>query len=414
MTPDSPPPSPRLKLLRRSYLVTGMFRHEAAGGIALMIAAMLAMIVANSYLGASYDRALHESLTVGYGRVSLEKSILHWVNDGLMAIFFFVVGLEIKKELVTGALSHTKTALLPLLGAIGGMLVPALIYLLVVSGDASALRGWAIPAATDIAFAVGVIALLGPKVPPSLKVFILALAIIDDLGAILIIAVFYTDNLSTIAGAAAIAATAALAVINRGGIQRAWPYVLVGLVLWLFVVKSGVHATLAGVITAFAVPVGSSDRPGAAERLEHTLSPWVSFGVLPIFAFANAGVSLAGVGLDQLREPISLGIALGLYLGKPLGIFAFTWLAIATGLGDMPARSTRLQLFGVAILGGIGFTMSLFIGMLAFPAPEYAASIRIGVLTGSIAAAVTGYVLLRCAADRGGSTEATASSSKSI
>ncbi len=415
MNEDLPPASPRLKLLQKSHFVAGMFRHEAAGGIVLMIAASLAMIVANSPLRTSYDQVLHETLAVGYGAASLEKTVLHWVNDGLMVIFFFLVGLEIKKELLNGALSNPKTALLPLLGAIGGMLVPALIYLAVVSGDASAVRGWAIPAATDIAFAVGVIALLGSRVPPSLKVFILALAIIDDLGAILIIAVFYTDHLSTIAVAAAIAATAALALINRSGVKQAWPYLLMGVVLWLCVVKSGVHATLAGVITAFALPVGSSDRPGTAERLEHKLSPWVSFGILPLFALANAGVSLEGVGFDQLREPISLGIALGLYLGKPLGIFAFAWFAISVGWGHMPDRSTRLQLFGVGILGGIGFTMSLFIGMLAFPAPDYAASIRLGVLAGSFASAATGYVLLRWAASGGtSSVKARPSSSNSI
>lgn len=367
-----------------------------------MISAVLALIVANSGLSAAYDQLLHAPLRIGYGALALEKSVLHWVNDGLMAIFFFVVGLEIKKELISGALSNVRTALLPLLGAIGGMIVPALVYVTIVAGDPAALRGWAIPAATDIAFAVGVIALLGSRVPPSLKVFILALAIIDDLGAIIIIALFYTDHLSTIAVVAGVAAAGVLAAINRLGVNQAWPYLLVGAVLWLCVLKSGVHATLAGVITALAVPVGTPDRPGTAERLEHGLSPWVSFGVLPIFAFANAGVSLAGVGIEKLGEPIPLGIALGLFFGKAIGIFLFAWLAIVMGLGRMPERATLLQLFGVGILGGIGFTMSLFIGMLAFPDPAYAASIRVGVLAGSIASALTGYLLLRFSAGRTG------------
>jgi NhaA family Na+:H+ antiporter len=404
MRPVTPPPSPRLKLLQRSLAIPGMFRHEAAGGIALMIAAVLALIVANSGLSGTYYQLLHAPLKIGYGALALEKSVLHWVNDGLMAIFFFVVGLEIKKELITGALSNVKTALLPLLGAVGGMIGPALIYVVIVADDTAALRGWAIPAATDIAFAVGVIALLGSRVPPSLKVFILALAIIDDLGAIIIIALFYTEHLSTTAVLVGLAAIGALAVINKLGTRQAWPYLLVGTVLWLCVLKSGVHATLAGVITAFAVPVGSPERPGTAERLEHGLSPWVSFGVLPIFAFANAGVSLEGVGIGKLVEPIPLGIALGLFLGKAIGIFLFAWLAIVSGLGRMPERATVLQLFAVGILGGIGFTMSLFIGMLAFPDPAYAASIRVGVLAGSVASALTGYLLLRFAAGRSGAT----------
>lgn len=403
MTHDTPPPSPRLKLLQRSLGISSMFRHEAAGGIVLMIAAASALIVANSGLSAGYDQLLHASLNIGYGAIGLEKSVLHWINDGLMAIFFFVVGLEIKKELISGALSDVKLALLPLLGAIGGMIVPALVYVVAVADDPAALRGWAIPAATDIAFAVGVIALLGSRVPPSLKVFILALAIIDDLGAILIIALFYTDHLSTTAVVAGFVAIGALGIINRLGTRQAWPYLLVGAILWLCVLKSGVHATLAGVITAFAVPVGSADRPGTAEHLEHGLSPWVSFGVLPIFAFANAGVSLTGVGLEKLSESIPMGIALGLFFGKAIGIFLFAWLAIVFGLGRMPERATVLQLFAVGILGGIGFTMSLFIGMLAFPDPAYAASIRVGVLAGSIASALTGYLLLRFAARQAGS-----------
>ena len=365
-----------------------------------MAAAVLALVIANSAWSGVYDHLLHAPITLGVSPISLQKTVLHWINDGLMVIFFFVVGLEIKRELVSGALSNFGTASLPLLGAIGGMVVPALIYIGINAGDAEAMRGWAIPAATDIAFAVGVIALLGSRVPTSLKVFILALAIIDDLGAIVIIALFYTENLSPLALAAGLVVLAMLIGLNRLGYKSAWPYLVLGFLLWLCVLKSGVHATLAGVVTAFAVPLGTDDRTGPAERLEHNLSPYVSFLVLPAFAFANAGVSLAGIGIDKLSEPIPLGIALGLFLGKALGISLFAWVAIRAGLSRMPEAANALQLFGVSVLGGIGFTMSLFIGMLAFPDPAYATSIRLGVLAGSIASATIGYLLLRFAAGR--------------
>lgn len=400
MTNDRPPISPRLLLLQRSLAIPKLFRHEAAGGLVLMAAAVLALVIANSAWSGVYDHLLHAPITLGVSPISLQKTVLHWINDGLMVIFFFVVGLEIKRELVSGALSNFGTASLPLLGAIGGMVVPALIYIGINAGDAEAMRGWAIPAATDIAFAVGVIALLGSRVPTSLKVFILALAIIDDLGAIVIIALFYTENLSPLALAAGLVVLAILIGLNRLGYKSAWPYLVLGFLLWLCVLKSGVHATLAGVVTAFAVPLGTDDRTGPAERLEHNLSPYVSFVVLPAFAFANAGVSLAGIGIDKLGEPIPLGIALGLFLGKALGISLFAWVAIRAGLSRMPEAANALQLFGVSVLGGIGFTMSLFIGMLAFPDPAYATSIRLGVLAGSIASATIGYLLLRFAAGR--------------
>lgn len=372
--------------------------HEAAGGIVLLIAAVVALLLANSPLAATYDALLHTHVSVRVGDHGLDKSLLHWINDGLMVVFFFLVGLEIKRELVEGELSSFKQAALPAIAALGGMIVPALIYIAINADNAVALRGWAIPTATDIAFAVGVLALLGSRIPVSLKIFLLALAIIDDLGAIIIIAVFYTANLSLTALSLAALGVVALAVLNLRNVTSTAAYVLVGAFVWLCVLKSGVHATLAGVVTAFAIPLtrigGDSASDSMAARLQDALHPWVTFGVLPAFAFANAGVSLAGLTVEQLFAPIPLGIALGLLIGKPIGAFTFARAAIALGLGTRPEGSTWSQLFGVTILAGIGFTMSLFIGMLAFPEPEHAADIRIGVLAGSVCAAVIGYVLL--------------------
>jgi len=364
-----------------------------------MAAAVLAMIVANSPLSAMYNDVLHSKLSLGIAPLALSKDVLHWINDGLMAIFFFVVGLEIKREVAIGALSNRKTAMLPVIAAIGGMIVPAMIYVAVNWGDQSALRGWAIPAATDIAFAVGVLALLGNRVPVSLKIFLLALAIIDDLGAIIIIALFYSANLSWMSLLLAAAGLLVLWGFNRSNITNVWPYIIVGLVVWLCVVKSGVHATIAGVATALMIPIagarGTTARP--LEALEHALVPWVSFGIVPIFAFANAGVSLHGVSPANLLAPVPLGIALGLFLGKAVGIYGFARTAISAGFSEMPKGASHAQLFGVAVIGGIGFTMSLFIGTLAFPDPSRAADLRIGVLTGSILSAVAGYLILsRC------------------
>ena len=372
-------------------------RHDAASGIVLLAAAALALIMQNSALGWLYDALVGTPITLNLGALVLDKPLLHWINDGLMAIFFFLVGLEIKRELLIGELSTTKQALLPAIAALGGMMVPALIYTGINWGDPVALRGWAIPAATDIAFAVGVLALLGSRVPASLKVFLLALAIIDDLGAIIIIAVFYTADLSLVALGLAGVGIAALAILNRTGVVRIAPYILVGLFIWLCVLKSGVHATLSGVVTALAIPltVPAGAKLSPLARLEEGLHPWVAFGVLPLFAFANAGVSLAGMTLAKLVSEIPLGIALGLFLGKPLGIFAFSLGAIGVGLAGKPEGATWAQIFGVAILGGIGFTMSLFIGMLAFVEPEHAAEIRIGVLGGSLMSAIAGYLVLR-------------------
>jgi NhaA family Na+:H+ antiporter len=375
-------------------------QHEASGGVMLLAAALLALFLANSPLAFLYGALLDTPVSVRVGALALDKNLLHWVNDGLMAIFFFHVGLEIKRELLVGELSSVKQASLPVIGALGGMIVPALIYVAINANDARALGGWAIPTATDIAFAVGVLALVGSRVPPALKVFLLALAIIDDIGAIVIIAIFYTYHLSFEALALAAIGVAVLAMLNRGGVTRIAPYVLTGIFIWVCVLKSGVHATLAGVVTAFAVPIsGGSGRDAngnsPAAHLQESLHPWVNFCVLPAFAYANAGVSLAGVTFAHLASPIPLGIALGLFIGKPIGVFCFSWAAIQLRIATRPEGAGWTQLLGAAVLAGIGFTMSLFIGMLAFPEPQYAADIRIGVLCGSILSAVLGYVILR-------------------
>jgi len=373
---------------------TGVSR-EAAAGLALLGAAILALIAANSSFYDIYQKILELRLTIGVAPFALSKTLLHWINDALMVIFFFVVGLEIKREVLRGALSDRKAAMLPVIAAIGGMAVPSLIYAVINWDNNIALRGWAIPAATDIAFAVGVLAVLGSRVPQSLKVFLLALAIIDDLGAILIIAFFYTYDLSITALGLAFAGIAVLAFLNHMNVMRVWAYVLVGAFVWLCVLKSGVHATLAGVATALAVPLtDSKGREGPLEGLEHRLGPWVNFAILPIFAFANAGVPFAGLSVRDLTSPISLGIALGLMVGKPLGIYGFARTAIRLGAGAKPGGATEMQLLGTAILGGIGFTMSLFIGMLAFPDPDSSAHVKLGVLTGSLVSAILGYIVL--------------------
>lgn len=375
-------------------------KHEAFAPVILLVAACLAFAFQNSPLSWLYDSLLHTPVTVGIGALMIDKPLLLWINDGLMALFFFLVGLEIKRELVVGELSKAKHAALPFIAAVGGMAIPALIYILLNWEDPIALNGWAIPAATDIAFAVGVLALLGPRVPPALKVFLLALAIIDDLGAIIIIAFFYTANLSTAALGLAAIGVVALIVLNLRGVTRIAPYALVGIFIWVCVLKSGVHATLAGVVTALAIPLmpAPGDQRSLLVKLEENLHPWVNYGVLPIFAFANAGVSLAGMSVDKVLGPIPMGIALGLFLGKPIGIVGFSYAAIRSGLAGKPEGSNWMQMLGVAWLGGIGFTMSLFIGMLAFVDAERAADIRIGVLLGSIASAIVGYMLLKRAA----------------
>lgn len=385
------------------YRLPAILHHEAAGGIVLFVAAVTALMLANSPLAGAYENLLHSHVRVGLGVLSLDKTVGHWINDGLMVIFFFVVGLEIKRELAIGELSTAKRAALPFAAALGGMIAPALIYVSINSGDPVAVNGWAIPCATDIAFAVGVLALLGSRIPQALKTFLLALAIIDDLGAILIIAIFYTADLSMTALALAAIGTGALAVLNRSGVTRISPYVALGFFVWLCVLKSGVHATLAGVVTALAIPLSetgsdpSGDDSSPLLTLQHALEPWVTFIVLPLFALANAGVPLEGVTPASLAAPIPLGIILGLVAGKPLGVFAFSTAAIATGIADRPPGASAAHILGVGVLAGIGFTMSLFIGMLAFPDPEQATGIRLGVLAASFIAGAAGYLILHSA-----------------
>ncbi|HEX5997841.1 MAG TPA: Na+/H+ antiporter NhaA [Hyphomicrobiaceae bacterium] len=379
--------------------------HEAAGGLALMLAALAALVVSNSPISWLYDSFLATPVGVRVGALALDKPLLLWINDGLMALFFFLVGLEIKREFIRGELSTFGQALLPLLAALGGMAVPAVIYVTINWGDPAALKGWAIPTATDIAFSVGVLMLLGTRAPASLKIFLLALAIIDDLGAIVIIALFYTGNLSL--GSLALATAGALVLwgLNGRGVMRVAPYVLTGIFIWVCVLESGVHATLAGVVVALAIPLrspsGEPEQASPLEQLEESLHPWIAFAVLPLFAFANAGVSLQGMSLAKLAEPVTLGIAAGLFPGKAIGILGATWLAVALGLARKPEGATWAQITGLAVLGGIGFTMSLFIGMLAFDTPEYTAKLRLGVLAGSLLSAVVGYVLLRTSAGSG-------------
>jgi NhaA family Na+:H+ antiporter len=379
-----------------------LIRHEAAGGFVLMAAAVLALILANSALAGFYNSFLEVPATLQVGMLKLSKPLLLWINDGLMAIFFLLIGLEVKREFLEGELSSIRRAALPAIAATGGMVVPALIFVLLNAGDPYALRGWAIPVATDIAFSLGVLALLGSRVSASLKVFLLALAIADDVGAILIIAVAYTDHLSLLPLSLAALALGGLVMLNLLGITRLAGYVLLGLFLWVCVLKSGVHATLAGVALGLVIPLRTTDkyRQSPLRHLEHILHPWVTFGIMPLFAFANAGVSLKGFSVDSIVQPLPLGIALGLFLGKQLGVMSFAWAGVRLKLAHLPRETGWLSLYGVACLAGIGFTMSLFIGTLAFPGNQSAAAVRMGVLGGSLLSALLGYAVLRLAMAR--------------
>lgn len=372
---------------------------ESASGILLMVAGALAVLAANSPLASIYVSSWQVPLTLSLGSFALAKPLLLWVNDGLMAVFFLLVGLELKREVLEGELSDRSQIVLPVAGAIGGMLVPALIYSAFNLGDSVAMRGWAIPSATDIAFALGILALLGSRVPLALKVLLMTLATLDDLAAIVLIAVLYTSKLSLLALACAGIALAGLVLLNVAGVTRLASYLLFGVLLWICVLKSGVHATLAGVATAFAIPlrVEDSQRESPLRKLEHALHPWVAFGILPLFAFANAGVNLGGVNLATVLEPVPLGIAAGLFVGKQLGVIAFIGLVIAVGAARMPEKIRWSHLYGVALLCGVGFTMSLFIGSLAFDAlaPGPTVDDRLGIITGSLLSAVAGYLWLR-------------------
>lgn len=362
-----------------------------------MFAALLALIANNTFLSPLYSALLSTPVVVQIGALELAKPLVLWINDGLMAIFFFLVGLEIKREVLQGELSSFDKAALPIFAAIGGMAAPALIYASFNWGDPETIRGWAIPAATDIAFALGILALLGSRAPVSLKIFLLAVAIIDDLGAIVIIAIFYTADLSLGALGFAAVGFVGLLLLNFLGIKRITPYVLLGVFMWVCVLKSGVHATLAGVLTALVIPMQgrTPEAQSPLHRVEHDLHPWVAFMVLPVFAFANAGVSFEGMELSALLAPVPIGIALGLYLGKPIGVVLLSFLAVKVGITKLPSSMGWPQLIGVACLTGVGFTMSLFIGGLAFDSADQLNEVRIGVLMGSVLSGITGYLLLR-------------------
>lgn len=384
------------------------FRLEAAGAILLLIAAALAMILNNSPLADLYQAFLDTPVEIRIGALQIAKPLFLWVNDGLMAVFFFMIGMEVKREVLVGELSQPSQLSLPLIAGIGGIALPAGIYVLLSAGDSTAIQGWAIPTATDIAFALGILALLGPRVPVTLKLFLMALAIIDDLGAIIIIALFYTTELSLLSLSVAGGAIAALGLLKVRKVTRVTPYILIGLVLWVSVLKSGVHATLAGVILGFFIPMESVDEGGDVhyplDSMIHDLHHGVAFGILPLFAFVNAGVNLSGMTVDDLFSGVPMAIVAGLFFGKQLGVFGFAWLAIVSGIAKRPAGVNWGQLYGTAALCGVGFTMSLFIGSLAFEGTGlgYSRPDRLGIIVGSLASGILGYLIIRYASrDRG-------------
>ena len=380
--------------------IEDFIKKESSGGIILIFVTILALIFSNTFLSSWYESFLHIPVHIRIGPLELNKSLYHWVNDGLMVIFFLLVGLEVKREILEGHLSSLKQVALPGIAAVGGMAVPAVVYLIFNLNDPQAVNGWAIPTATDIAFALGILSLLGNRVPISLKVFLMALAIIDDLGAIVIIAVFYTANLSMISIGIAAAALLVLILFNVFGVARKSVYFLVGLVLWVSVLKSGVHATLAGVALAFTIPLNAKDKQGnlfsPLKELEHKLHFWVAFVILPLFAFVNAGVNVTKISLDQMFGPVPMGIMLGLFLGKQIGVFGFSWVAIKLKIAQLPQDSRWLNFYGVAVLTGIGFTMSLFIDTLAFEQDNlFQYTDKLAILLGSFLAGMTGYFLLK-------------------
>ena len=378
-------------------MLRDFLQKESAGGVVLIFAAALALAVANSPLASAYTDLLDIPVVAAFGSFVIDKPLLLWINDGLMAVFFFLVGLEVKREVLEGQLSSWNKASLPLIAAIGGMAIPALIFIGINSGSPENLQGWAIPAATDIAFALGILSLLGPRVPVALKALLLAVAVIDDIGAIAIIALFYSGELDTgMLGAAAVVFVIMLA-LGRAKVQSTIPYILLAILMWAFVLKSGVHATLAGVAAALTIPLDGKSDHGPLERMEHALHPWVAFLVIPIFGFANAGVTLVGLQPSAVLEPLPLGIALGLLIGKQIGIFGFAWLAVKAKLAELPAEVNWRQIHGLSLLAAIGFTMSLFIGNLAFASAEQIDAVKLGVLGGSTIAAIAGYLLLKMA-----------------
>ena len=378
-------------------IISKFFQLKSAAGILLLAAAIAAILVENSFLSDSYAKLLHTSVSINISNFAVDKDLHHWINDGLMAIFFLLVGLEIKRELVQGHLSTREQFSLPAVAAIGGITIPAIIYIGLNFGNEVTTNGWAIPTATDIAFALGVVTLLGNRVPISLKVTLVAVAIIDDLMAIIIIASFYTSDLSITYLVFAALSTATLLILNNRKITKLSPYVLVGILLWVFVLKSGIHASLAGVVLAQFIPINAKNSSDHSPlyKLEHSIEPWVNFMILPIFAFANAGVSFSGMKLNLLWDPVTLGIILGLFFGKQIGVISFTYIGSLLRICKLPSDVSWAQYYGLSIVTGIGFTMSLFIGSLAFTDPEYQTSVRLGVLIASLFAGVLGYLTLR-------------------
>ena len=372
------------------------FKLEAASGLLLLIAAAAALIVSNSSLSESYFFILNSHINIGIEKYALDLSIIHWINDALMAIFFFVVTLEIKREFIQGELSRPKQALLPIIGAVGGMVVPALVYIFINLKTGETLKGWAIPSATDIAFSIGVLSLLGSRIPISLKVFLTALAIIDDLGAIIIIAFFYSTELQYYYLMLMLVSFSILLILNKIGIKSFLPYFAVGLFLWFFTYQSGIHATISGVLLALTIPHDKIKNDSSLLlKLEHNLSPYVAYGIMPLFAFANAGVVLSGFSLNTLLFPVPLGIMMGLFFGKQIGVFVFSYLSVKFKIAEMPTDSNWIKFYGIGVLTGIGFTMSLFVGNLAFVNDiQYMDGVKIGVIAGTLLSTIVGYFLL--------------------
>jgi len=378
--------------------IQSFLKQEASGGIILMFTAMFAMILANSPWASYYDLLLDVPVIVSIGSFEIAKPLLLWINDGLMALFFFLVGLELKREFLEGNLSEPGQIALPAIAAVGGMIVPALFYVALNYDDPVAIKGWAIPTATDIAFALGILAIIGSKVPLQLKVFLTSLAIFDDLGAIIVIALFYTDKLSLLSLVIAAVMLSTLFTLNKKGVTNTSPYIFLGVILWIAVLKSGVHATLAGVALAFFIPMkGAKGEPSPLKTLEHNLHSMVAFIVLPIFAFANAGISFSGVGIGQILAPVPLGIIAGLLVGKQIGIFGFCFIAIKLGFAKLPEKVNWTLLYGVSLLCGVGFTMSLFIGSLAFEQSSISPLFqdRLGIVIGSLISGVIGFVVIK-------------------
>ena len=378
------------------------FKLESASGLVLLIAAVVALFLSNSNLDKFYFGFLESYLVLGIKNFNLDLSVLHWINDVLMCVFFFVVTLEIKREFIHGELSRPKQATLPIIGAIGGMAVPALVYIFINFETSDTIRGWAIPSATDIAFSIGVLSLLGRRVPISLKVFLMALAIIDDLGAIIIIAFFYSTDLQYIYLILMLVSLLALISINKFGVKKFFPYLIIGFFLWHFTHESGIHSTISGVILALTIPHKVKEKDfSLLLKLEHALSPYVAFGIMPLFAFANAGVSLENLSLNTMMDPVPLGILCGLFFGKQIGVFVFSYISVKLKFAEMPTNSNWIKFYGVGILTGIGFTMSLFVGNLAFmESMQHMDGVKIGVLTGSLLSAIVGYFLLLFVTDK--------------